>query len=53
MAIPNTYTPDLENEYSESFNKRLEEVQNQKMSIEERQNLFAFVDRVLANSEVK
>lgn len=53
MAKPITYTPDLENESSESFNRRLEEVQSQKMSHDERESLFAFVDRVLAKSEVK
>lgn len=53
MAKPITYTPDLENEASESFNKRIEEVQSQKMSQAERAELFAFVDRVLAKAEVK
>ena len=51
MAKPITYTPDLENEASASFNKQLQEAQDQKMSAKEREDLFSFVDRVLANSQ--
>lgn len=52
MAKPITYTPDLENEASALFNKQLQEAQEQKMSPKDRENLFSFVDKVLANTQV-
>jgi hypothetical protein len=51
MAKPVTYTADLENESSASFNRRLEEIKDVKATAEEKERIFSLVDRVLANAD--
>jgi hypothetical protein len=51
MAKPVTFTADLDNEASASFNRRLEEIKDVKATPEEKERIFSLVDRVLANAD--
>ncbi len=50
MAKPTTYIPDIKDQASVDFNKRLNELRNVKESVEVKERIFDLVEKVLAKS---